>query len=298
MIEFTRVLCPTDLSDASRTALQHALMLARWYDAQVFVLHATHLALPPVAFSGERVASLTPEQRAELTAEVERFVAAADPGQVPVTITVAQGPAVQAILDAAHDLPADLVVLGTHGRSGFEHLLMGSITERILRKATCPVYTVRPGAGTPETPLAPFRRILCAVDFSPTSLNALTHALSLAQESGGRLTLLHALDWPVDMRQSEVFGPDAARYQKQLWERATRELAASVPDEARTWCEIEERVGIGQSYQLVLETATAVSADLIVMGAHSKLRLDKHLLGSNTDHVIREAACPVLTVRR
>jgi nucleotide-binding universal stress UspA family protein len=244
------------------------------------------------------VARLTPAQRVQIAAEVERLVAAAKPGEVPVSVTVSEGAAVGVILELARDLPASLIVMGTHGRSGFEHLLMGSVTERVLRKASCPVYTVRSGTPTPMTPPAPFRKILCAVDFSPASLNALTHALSLAQESGGRLTLLHALDWPVDSRHSEVLGPDAARYQKQLWERATRELAAAVPDEARAWCEIEERVGIGQPYQLVLETATAVSADLIVMGAHSGLRLDKHLLGSNTDHVVREAGCPVLTVRR
>jgi nucleotide-binding universal stress UspA family protein len=297
MIEFPHILCPTDLSDASRTALQSAFMLARWYRSRVSVLHATHLALPAAAFA-EPVAGLTPAQRAAITADVERFVASAEPGDVPVAVTVTEGAPVRAILEMAHDLPASLIVLGTHGRSGFEHLLMGSVTERVLRKASCPVCTVRSGTTAPGAPAAPFRRILCAVDFSPTSMNALQHALSLAQESGGHLTLLHALDWPIDVRHADIFGPDAARYQKQLWDRAARELSAAVPAEACTWCEIDERVGIGQPYQLILETATAVSADLIVMGVHGGLRLDKHLLGSNTDHVIREAACPVLTVRR
>ncbi len=299
MIEFPRILCPVDFSDASRAALESALMLARWYDSRVFVPHVVQIALPPAPFTPNAPTALTPAQEEETAGHLASFVAGCEPGSVAVTTTVLVGSAVAEILRQAQDLPADLIVLGTHGRSGFEHLLMGSVTERVLRKATCPVCTIRADAHQrPRTPPAPFTRIMCAVDFSPASLNALEHALSLAQESGGRLTLVHVQDWPFDLRAAETFGPDASRYQRQLHERATRELAAVVPADARTWCEIEEVVAIGRPHEVILQTARDVAANLIVMGAHARAGLDLHVLGSTTDHVVREAACPVLTVRR
>jgi nucleotide-binding universal stress UspA family protein len=299
MIEFSRILCPVDFSEPSRAALESALMLARWYQSTVFVPHVVQIALPPAPFSPTPPVVLTPAQQEEAARQVAEFVATCGPGAVPVETSVHVGSAVAEILRQAAELPADVIVLGTHGRSGFEHLLMGSVTERVLRKAACPVLTIRPDASRrPETPPAPFASILCAVDFSPASMNALEHALSLAQESGKRLTLVYAQDWPFDVRASEVLGTDAARYQRQLHERAARELSAAVPAEARTWCQIEEVVAIGRPHEVILERARDAAADLIVMGAHGRPGLDLHVLGSTTDHVVREAACPVLTVRR
>jgi nucleotide-binding universal stress UspA family protein len=299
MIEFTRILCPVDFSEPSRAALESALMLARWYESTVFVPHVVQIALPPAPFSPTPPVGLTPEQQAEAFGHVADFVAACAPGDVPVTPSVHVGSPVAEILRQASELPADLIVLGTHGRSGFEHLLMGSVTERVLRKAACPVFTIRPDASRrPHTPPAPFTSILCAVDFSPASMNALEHALSLAQESGQRLTLVHVQDWPFDVRATEVLGADAARYQRQMHERAARELAATVPADARTWCRIDEVVAVGRPHEVILDRARETAADLIVMGAHGRPGLDLHVLGSTTDHVVREAACPVLTVRR
>ena len=89
---------------------------------------------------------------------------------------------------------ADLIVMGTHGRGGFQHLVLGSVTERVLRRAVCPVLTVPPRAQS--TSRLTFRRLLCAIDFSESSMAALRFALSLAQESEARLTMLHVLEWP------------------------------------------------------------------------------------------------------
>jgi len=299
MIRFARLLCPVDFSEPSRAALETALTLARWYESDVFVPHVVLIALPPAPMAAESPFTLTAAQQDETGRHLQAFVDACVPGDVPVKTSVLIGSPVTEILRQAAALPADLIVLGTHGRSGFEHLLMGSVAERVLRKAACPVLTIRSGAHErPEAPPAPFGRILCAVDFSPASMNALEHALSLAQESGGTLTLVHAQDWPFDIRASEVFGADAARYQRNLHDRAARELAAAVPPDARTWCEIDERVAIGRPYEVILRIARDVAADLIVVGAHAKAGLDLHVLGSTTDRIVREATCPVLTVRR
>jgi nucleotide-binding universal stress UspA family protein len=275
-------------------------MLARWYDSEVCVPHVVQIALPPAPYSPTPPVALTPEQREETSRQLARFVDACEPGTVKVSTVVLTGGAATEILRQARELPADLIVLGTHGRSGFEHLLMGSVAERVLRRAPCPVCTIRAGvhATATRTPPAPFARILCAIDFSPASLNALEYALSLAQESGGRLALLHVEDWPHDVRATEALGADAARYQRQIHERAVRELSAAVPADARAWCDIEEIVAVGRPYETILQTAAERSVDLVVLGAHGRAGLDLHVLGSTTDRVVRAATCPVLTVRR
>ena len=92
---------------------------------------------------------------------------------------------------------ADLLVLGTHGRSGFQRLFLGSVTEKVIRKACCPTLVVPPRA--PDVaPTAPvqFRRILCPVDFSESSLRAFAHAVNMAEEADAHLTLLHVIETP------------------------------------------------------------------------------------------------------
>lgn len=299
MIEIARILCPVDFSKPSRAALEVSLTLARWYGSQVSVPHVVQIALPPAPFAAEPPFMMTPALEADTLDHLHEFIAECGPGDVRVSPSVHVGAAVAEILRQAEDLPADLIVIGTHGRSGFEHLLMGSVAERVLRKAACPVCTVREAdASRPHTPPAPFQNVLCAVDFSPPSESALEYALSVAQESGGRLTLVHAHDWPLDVRATEVLGADAARYQRQLHDRAARELAAAVPADARSWCRIEELVTIGRPYEVILQAARDMAADLIVMGVHGRIGLNLHVLGSTTDRVVREATCPVLTVRR
>ena len=122
------------------------------------------------------------------------FCQAATAAGVAVDLRVVSGHPLAAILDHAASLPADLIVIGTHGVSGFQHLVLGSVTEKVLRRATCPVLTVPPPAQATST--LPFKRLLCAVDFSEPSLEAVRFAGSLAREAGARLVLMHVLEWP------------------------------------------------------------------------------------------------------
>src|SRR5262249_49240582 len=110
----------------------------------------------------------------------------------------AGGPVTEILAQAA-DMSADLLVLGTHGRSGFERLFLGSVTEKVLRKASCPVLTVPPGLpdAVPASPIR-YACILCPVDFSESSLRALEYALSLAQETDARLAVLHVVSHEFD----------------------------------------------------------------------------------------------------
>jgi nucleotide-binding universal stress UspA family protein len=299
MIGINRILCPVDFSDASRLALDHAAALARWYEARLIALHVmplvpTTLSFPP-AISAATLEPLPPELFRD---ELRRFVGAVAE-VVPAETAVMPGDAAGTILEQARTAEADLLVLGTHGRSGFERLVLGSVAEKVLRRAPCPVLTVPPAAAhATTTPRPPYRRILCPVDFSTSSDQALRYAVSLAEEAKARLTVLHVLEWFPEQEVREHRHFNVPEYRRFLEEDARRRLAESVPAEARPWCEPVERVACGKAYQEVLRIAGEEASDLIVLGVQGRGAVDRLLFGSTANHVVRQASCPVLTVRR
>jgi nucleotide-binding universal stress UspA family protein len=204
----------------------------------------------------------------------------------------------RAILKEAGLLDAGLIVMGTHGRTGFDHLLLGSVTEKVIRKALCPVMVVPPHA--PETPTpsgAPFKRIVCGVDFSGSSTRALSYALDFAQEADARITMVHVIEMPPELgefpfsREVTVNGIRATADAEYL-----RRLQALIPPEAREYCTAMTHVSEGRAHKEILRVAAEQRADLIVMGVRGRGAVDVMLFGSNTHAVIRGAACPVLVV--
>ena len=141
----------------------------------------------------------------------------------------------------------------------------------------------------------PFKRLLCPVDFSESSLAALDFAFSLAQEGDAELTILHVFDAgdePLTDRPINV-----PEYRRQLEHDLTPDLEALVPDSVRRWCQPSTRTARGKAYREILGIATEDSCDLIVMGVHGRNALDLMLFGSTTNQVVRRATCPVLTLR-
>jgi nucleotide-binding universal stress UspA family protein len=200
------------------------------------------------------------------------------------------------ILSLAAESATDLVVLGTHGRSGFERLMLGSVTEKVVRKASCPVLTVpRRAEGAPEH--APFGRILCGVDFSEASRRAVDYGLSLAQEAKARVTLLHVVEWLPDESFSKYPQFDVDHFRRTLLTDARVKLEQLVPEDARNWCEPDTKLVCGKPYQEILRVASEERSDLIVLGVHGRGAIDRMLFGSTTQAIVRQAACPVLTIR-
>ena len=143
-----------------------------------------------------------------------------------------------------------------------------------------------------------YKTILCPVEFSYASIRALAYALSLAEETDARLILLHVVDGALEEPSfSEIGHLSVREYYRYLEEDAMARLKAAVPEEARVWCKPDERVVSGKAYQTILKVAAEDHAELIVMGVHGKGALHRRLFGSTTHHVIREAGCPVLTLR-
>jgi nucleotide-binding universal stress UspA family protein len=298
MREINRILCPVDLSEPSQHAIEHAVVLARWYGAKITALHVSNpIVIPSTDFTvvgNVPVARLTQDEIDGITAQVRVSCEAANAADVDVIVD--SGHAASRIVERAKSLPADLIVMGTHGAGGFEHLVLGSVTEKVLRKASCPVLTVPPR--TRVTSKLPFKRLLCPVDFSDSSLAALDVAFSLAQEGEAELTILHVFEWlPGDeaLTNRPINVPE---YRREVEHDFAEKLQKLVPDSVRTWCRPTTRIGHGKPYREILGVATEDGADLIVMGIHGRNALDLMLFGSTTNQVVRRATCPVLTLRR
>ena len=299
MVEIQRVLCPIDFSDVSRRALEHAVTLARWYKAKLTLLHVYQVVpLAPIAPEMAPALVLGPELRDSLLRDLERFAEPSGADAVPLDCTLREGNAGVEIVKRAQDDASDLIVLGTHGRSGVERVLLGSVAEKVLHRASCPVLTVPPHAkNRPPAPV--FKRILCALDFSVCSMHALEYALSLAQEAGACLTLAHVFETDASMPEDwrTTLEPEPVREALIALEAERRaRLARSVPTNLGTTCQVETVMACGPAARELLRLADAGNADLIVLGVHGRNAVDLFLFGSTTNKVVRQATCPVLAV--
>lgn len=305
MIEIRRILCPIDFSGFSRRALDHSVAIAKWYDSTVTLFHVAAIA-PTAAYGlGDPILPsmlLTQEDREQLLQSMKAFAAAEAGSSVRLQFEVAQGTAATEILAQIDEMRADLLVMGTQGRSGFERLVLGSVTEKVLRKATCAVLSV-PRLAHDAVPAVLFKRILCAVDFSECSRHALDYAVSLAQQAQGELTVVHALELepelPPDLHETVIGGPVSLADYIEAAENDYRDrLKSVVPEAVRAQCSVNTRLLRGKAYREILRVALEEGSDVIVIGIHGRGAMDLMFFGSTAQHVVRQASCPVLTLRK
>jgi nucleotide-binding universal stress UspA family protein len=301
METFERILCPIDFSDGSRGALVMAGALAHWYEARLTVLHV-HAnwpvadMLPSLRPIEARPLPLDEEERETVLRAVRSFTAQAGlPEGLDLEYLIEDSIEVVSAILARADA-ADVVVLGTHGRSGFERLLLGSVAERVLRKARCPVVVVPPAAHPQKDTVGMGRRILCGVDFSDASLSALEHAVSLAEESDATLTLIHVIEIPPELRESARTETEVAQARATAEAEGLRRLRALVPASVSEACTVHVEVAEGRAARELVRAAREGHDDLLVMGVRGRNAVDLAVFGSNTNQVVRTAPCPVLVV--
>jgi nucleotide-binding universal stress UspA family protein len=296
VLQIRKIVCPVDFSTISKRALDHAAVLARWYDAELYPLHVIPLLPTVFGFPSPVSVAVEPATSEAVVGELTTFVADAAAMVKKTTPVVREGSPAVEILHYAAENDADLIVIGTHGRTGFERFMLGSVTEKVLRKAPCPVLSVPPHSeGQPESPV--FSRILVGTDFSEPAGRGVEHALSLAQEANARLTLLHVLDWLPGKELDRYPQFDADAYKRALTRDARAKLEQLVPEEARNWCAPELRISCGKPYREILRIAAEERADLVVVGVRGAGPVDRMLFGSTAQHLVRQATCPVLTIR-
>ena len=289
-----KILCAIDRSPSSLQAFGYALALARWQSARLNLLEVIEEALPPGVNRAPTSDGVPNETRTTLERDLRRVLTARRASDVKVEISLRNGNVVQEILAQAKTSRPDLMVIGSHGRGGIQRLVLGSVAEKVLRLATCPVLTVRRGVRLVRRSRSPFETILCPTDFSAAANKAVAYAKRLAQEADAKLILMTAVESPFG---DEVTSGAVAELQKSIASNASDALTRLLPRPASNGPRAQAIVAVGKASAAIVKVARARSVDLIVMGVSGRGALDVAILGSTTHHVIREGAWPVLTVR-
>jgi nucleotide-binding universal stress UspA family protein len=293
MIDLNRILCPVDFSEFSEHALAFAMRMAKWYGAALHVLHV----IPPVSLSEPN--ELARVSRSLTQRNLTGIIARNRIPAIAITNEIVESPdAATAILECANQIDADLIVTGSHGRTGIHRTLLGSVVETLLHRSNRPMLTI-PSHIDPQrvTRGLTFNRVLCAVDFSGASLAGLAYAFSIAEECNAKLTLLHVIELPPELQYTTTPGEfDVAEVRAAAEAERRRQLSALVPEHARDFCTIETAVLEGSASRQILGMSDAMDVDLIVLGVHGRNAFDLAFFGSNSKDVIRQAHCPVLVV--
>jgi len=301
MMVLKNVLVATDFSPASEAALTYGRALAGTAGASLHVLHVTaNFFLRSTPADPHAVVA------AKTRALADRLAGAGPALDVQASVTVSDD-AADAIVEYARRKTIDVIVLGTHGRTGVEHLLVGSVAEKVVRRAPCPVLTVRhperefvvQDHQTSEAAMIILKKILVATDFSEPSDAALAYAQELARTFGAQLSIAHVVDNVV----ARAYGPDAIvvadpELQSALEASALRQVEALISDEDRALLRAEPVILTSNAPAMaIVEYAGASDIDLIVLGTHGRGAVAHFLMGSVAERVVRTAPCPVLTVR-
>jgi len=274
----TNILCPVDFSEISALGLRFAYAMAKCSGARLTVLF-TDPFLPPPYFTQDRldeVKKQIDDSMKEAAVSLEAFVAGTLGGSAAGTaLKVIEALPVDGIRRAAAEISADLIAMGTHGRSGVNRLMLGSVAERVLRESSVPVLTVRPGSHTPD-PFPAIRNIVCPVNDSAVARHAFRYAARMAGCMDAQLTVLHV---------KEANGKDGIE-----------DLCAWIGAAGRPSRSVREMTREGDAAEEIVAAVSGAPCDLLVIGARHRRFFDSTVIGTTTVRVVRHARCAVLTV--
>ena len=287
MIHLDRVLFPTDGSDCAEHARRHASYLADRFEASLHVIH--------VEEGDVKLSDVIDIQEADVLADLHapqnEEVRVAEPRLQEHRVV--HRSAAGGILSYAAEHDTNLIVLGTHGRTGVRRLVLGSVAEEVVRRAPMPVMTVGRGATAPDKMEA--GHLLVPVDFSEQQPRLLAHARELALAYDMTLTLLHVVERESLPEVYEAYADPVAP--GVLAER----VEASLDERAETLRErgVDVRVAVrdGHPATETLDAADELDADLLAIATHGRSGMERMLMGSVAEKVIRRAPCPVFTVK-
>jgi nucleotide-binding universal stress UspA family protein len=289
-IALKNILFATDFSPYSNAALPYALAIAHQYGARLYGVHV--LAADDYMFVAPETWPARVQREEELQKEAIERLEEQLRG-VPHHALCGEGDVWDVLcrLTGKHEI--DLVVVGTHGRTGARKLFLGSIAEKIFRQASCPVLTVGPNVVSQQKSVAEFNQILFATDFGAESVAAASYAISIAQEHQARLSLLHVID---RSNTDPTLSPTADTE----FNSEVHRLQELVPPDAELWCRSEYFIESGVPAERILQFTAAHDVDLIVMGvrpALGALSVVTHFAHTTAQQIVAHATAPVLTVR-
>ena len=285
MIKLASILCPVDFFPASERAFDYAVALARNYDSTLHLLHVVSAVMPTSYEYQLNTADILKQLEEDATKKLKDLATAAAGKGVRVRSHLQTGDIHESLEKAVGDTQADIVIMGTHGRRGFERWFLGSVTERVLRKCPVPVLTMSNVGSAIRVP-PDVNKIMVTTDFSEGTNRAMEFAFAIAQEAPAEVTLLHVMQQPPEGREP------LEGIRKVLEEH----LDSMVPSEVRNWCHVVPRVEIGTPYQRILAIAKETDVDLIVMNIHGIGIWERAVMGATAERVLRAAECPVLAI--
>lgn len=271
--EFRRIVAAVDLSAASGPILAWAGRLAQVENARLAVFHAFWIDFPPY-FSESQLEEFrrqAADQRSVVLGRLRDLVRRHVPEGVEVQIAVEDGHALEALVRYLDEENPDLIVMGSHGRTGLARLMLGSVAENVLRSSRQPVLVVR-GESPPER----VEKVLVPVNFTPTSPDEIETACRLSRRLGAQLIVVHALE--------KGGSPEECR----------ERLCAVVPESVRRDCRVLEVVREGNAAEQIVQLAREQGVQLVIMAAEHKPFLEFTTLGTTTERVVRHCSCPVL----
>jgi nucleotide-binding universal stress UspA family protein len=277
------------LSVPTDAALSRALSLARWYESDLHVMY-----VGPSNRVGESEGDAA---RDEVVKRITRVAEGSGAAGVDVIPVVLSGNPVRAIAEYTDRVSADLVAVGTKPHRAIGYWSAGSFAAAVGKAVKAPTMAISSGDPSPTDLDSPFRTILVGIDFSEASRRALSEALVLAQQSGGRLRLLHVLDgFPYEAVYS---GSRAFRLMHDFHARVARadqELRSLISPDALNWAEIDVATVSGLAHEAINAAASEFGADLVVLGLPQRARLEEFVAGSTVHRVLRRTTSPVLLV--
>jgi len=295
-----KILVPVDFSAGSRLALRYAAPLAQRLGAKITLVYVDPIPFLAAELHNHPLVLPDDEADAAIARELTNLAAQQIGAAFPVETLVRRGKAGVEIVAAAEELGSDLILMPTHGYTGLKRTLFGGTADHVVRHAPCPVCTIRnevvAQAATATFTRKRWRNIVVPVDFSECSRQAVRFAGLLAKQTGGRLTLFHAVELNeahasvalLYVRQAQAHLRLEAEQKLQAWIK--REVPASVP--------VKTLVRVGAPpLELIERGIRLLGSDLIVMGTHEYSWMRRLVEGGGTERMMRLAPCPVISVR-
>lgn len=300
MTTFRKILLPTDFSEYSNRAFDHAVAWAEEFGSDVHLLHVLTVHNfdpfnPGLGFPEIEIDESLHEFTDKQMQEVADSAADREPG---ITMETRTGFSPWSeIVDTARENDFDLIVMATHGRRGFSKLILGSTTEKVLEHAPCPVLLLRPVENGEITEPGEVESILLPTDFSEAAAEAVPMALDLAQHFGAKLTLFHCVEQEVPPPYYAAGITSIFELNDTILSFSRQQMAKLIPDQLAEEIDHDFVVTEGRSAHELVTCAKETAADLIVMATHGYSGLEQAVIGSTTDRVVRHTPCPVLVIR-
>ena len=293
----THILFATDFSPCSAPAFCYAVEWAKVFDAQLTVFHGLSLQ-PGLDIDAGMAQRYLDEQRKVAQDHLNQLLAEAHQHVPQASIEMRAGLPSSQICDVAREHKADLIITGTHGWTGFNRVLFGSVAERVIQRAPCPVLSIpdrspEETAGMHSLTIQP-RQMVLPIDFSDCSIEAYEYGVQMAKWFDASLTLVHAIEplsYSLDFSLTHPLEEKANR--KKVEQRLQALTAVLTEEGLSARYELMEK----HSVEAILEASSAQQADLLIMGTHSRKGLSRLILGSTTSQVVRHSPYPILTVK-